>query len=85
MGKKLKRKDLDEEEREKHSVKLGEGKEVTRMRQNTFAKNVVGVGGKEVELQLWDLNNVQEPVFRSKNVAQDMLCLRQVSILTFKR
>ena len=81
MGKKLKRKDLDEEEREKHSVKLGEGKEVTRMRQNTFAKNVVGVAGKEVELQLWDLNNVQEPVFRSKNVGQDMLCLRQVSIL----
>ena len=81
MGKKLKRKDLDEEEREKHSVKLGEGKEVTRMRQNTFAMNVVGVAGKEVELQLWDLNNVQDPVFRSKNVGQDMLCLRQVSIL----
>lgn len=84
MGKKLKRKDLDEEEREKHSVKLGEGKEVTRMRQNTFTKNVVGVAGKEVELQLWDLNKIEEPVFRSKNVGLDMLCLRQVNKLTFK-
>ena len=79
MGKKLKRKDLDEEEREKHSVKLGEGKEVSRMRQNTFTKNVVGVAGKEVELQLWDLNKIEEPVFRSKNVGLDMLCLRQVN------
>ena len=79
MGKKLKRKDLDEEEREKHSVKLGEGKEVTRMRQNTFTKNMVGVAGKEVELQLWDLNKIEEPVFRSKNVGLDMLCLRQVN------
>jgi len=77
MGKKLKRKDLDEEEREKHCVKLGEGKELTRMRQNTFSKNVVGVAGKETELQLWDLNKMEEPVFRSKNVGLDMLCLRQ--------
>ena len=81
MGKKLKRKDLDEEEREKHCVKLGEGKELTRMRQNTFSKNVVGVAGKETELQLWDLNKMEEPVFRSKNVGLDMLCLRQVNIL----
>ena len=81
MGKKLKRKDLDEEEREKHSVKLGEGKELSRMRQNAFSKNMVGVAGKEVELQLWDLNKMEEPVFRSKNVGLDMLCLRQVNII----
>ena len=81
MGKKLKRKDLDEEEREKHCVKLGEGKELTRMRQNTFSKNMVGVAGKETELQLWDLNKMEEPVFRSKNVGLDMLCLRQVKQL----
>ena len=80
MGKKLKRSDLEEEEREKHIVKLGEGKEVTRMRQNTFTKSLVGVAGKEVELQLWDLNKMEEPVFRSKNVKEDMLCLRRVSI-----
>merc|ERR1719414_1312505 len=75
---KFKRKqEMDQEEREKHCVKLGEGKEICRMRQNRWSKNQIGVGGKEVELQLWDLNKTEEPVFRSKNVKQDMLCLRQ--------
>ena len=49
------------------------------MRQKTFTKNVDGVAGKEVGLQLWDLNKIEEPVFRSKNVGLDMLCLRQVN------
>ena len=77
MGKLKKSSDLSEEERTKHCVKLSEGKELSRMRQCNFSKNIVGVGGKEVELQLWDLNKVEEPLFRSKNVKQDMLCLRQ--------
>jgi len=77
MGKLKKRSDMSEEERTKHSVKLSEGKELSRMRQCNFSKNIVGVGGKEVELQLWDLNKIEEPLFRSKNVGQDKLCLRQ--------
>ena len=77
MGKFKRKQEMDQEEREKHCVKLGEGKEICKMRQNRWSKNQIGVGGKEVELQLWDLNKPEEPVFRSKNVKQDMLCLRQ--------
>jgi len=87
MGK-LKKKDseMEEEEREKHKVQLREGKNLSKMRQNMFDKNMIGVGGKEVELQLWDLTRPETPVFRAKNVKPDMLCLRQdvwVSDLTF--
>jgi len=87
MGK-LKKKDseMEEEEREKHKVQLREGKNLSRMRQNLFDKNMVGVGGKEVDLQVWDLNRPETPVFRAKNVKPDMLCLRQevwISDMTF--
>ena len=71
---------MDEEAREKHVVKLSEGKEVARLRQNSWARGEVGLGGREVELQVWDLaaaSQHQGPVFRSKNVRQDALCLRQ--------
>ena len=69
--------DLSEEEREKHRVMLGSGKELCRMRQNLQARQQVGLAGKEVELQVWDLSRPQSPVFRSKNVPEDSLCLRQ--------
>ena len=78
MGKKIKQEDWDEEQREKHLIKLGEGKEVCRMRQSRWSSGQVGLGGKEVELQVWDLSQPDTgPVFRSKNVAEDKLCLRQ--------
>ena len=68
----------EEEEREKHRVMLREGKELCRLRQNSLARQQVGVGGKEVELQVWDLARPDSgPVFRSKNVKEDSLCLRQ--------
>eukprot|EP00090_Calanus_glacialis_P041497 TRINITY_DN7337_c0_g1_i1.p1 TRINITY_DN7337_c0_g1~~TRINITY_DN7337_c0_g1_i1.p1 ORF type:complete len:434 (-),score=152.92 TRINITY_DN7337_c0_g1_i1:44-1345(-) len=87
MGK-LKKKDseLDEDEREKHKVQMRLGKSLARMRQNYYDKNIIGVGGKEVELQVWDLSRPDTYVFRAKNVKPDMLCLRQdvwVSDLTF--
>ena len=70
--------DMEEKEREKHRVMLGSGKEVCRMRQNSLAGQQVGLGGKEVELQVWDLSRPEDgPVFRSKNVKEDKLCLRQ--------
>ena len=69
--------EMEEEEREKHRVMLGSGKEVCRMRQNGLARQQVGLGGKEVELQVWDLTRPDTPVFRSKNVSEDQLCLRQ--------
>ena len=77
MGKLKKNQVTDDKEKEKHCIKLAEGKEICKMRQNRFARNQVILGGKEVELQIWDLNKSEEPVFRSKNVKEDMLCLRQ--------
>jgi len=87
MGK-LKKKecDMEEEQREKHRVQLREGKNLCKMRQNTFDSNIIGAGGKEVDLQVWDLTRPEQPVFRAKNVKPDKLCLRQdvwVSDLTF--
>jgi len=87
MGK-LKKKDIEieEEEKEKHKVQMRLGKNLCRMRQNFHDKNIIGVGGKEVELQVWDLTRPETYVFRAKNVRPDMLCLRQevwVSDLTF--
>ena len=70
--------EMGEKEREKHRVKLREGKELCRLRQNSLARQQVGVGGREVELQVWDLSRPDSgPVFRSKNVKEDKLCLRQ--------
>jgi len=87
MGKlRKKNTDMTEEETEKHKVQLREGKTLSKMRQSVFNRNLIGVGGKEVELQIWDLNNPESYVFRSKNVKQDSLCLRQpvwVSDLAF--
>jgi len=87
MGKlKKKDSDMEEEEREKHKVQMRAGKNLCKMRQNPFDKNVIGVGGKEVELQIWDLARPDLYFFRAKNVKPDMLCLRQevwVSDLTF--
>lgn len=80
MGK-LKSKDLsefkDEEEREKHRVKLREGRTLAKMRQSPFVKNQIGLGGKETDLQIWDLMKPEEPIFRAKNVKPDFLELRQ--------
>lgn len=80
MGK-LKSGDLgefkDEEEREKHRVKLREGRTLGRMKQSPFVKNQIGLGGKETDLQIWDLSRPEEPVFRAKNVKPDFLELRQ--------
>ena len=87
MGK-LKKNDsnMEEEEREKHKVQMRAGKNLSRMRQNTFDKKIIGVGGKEVELQVWDLSRPDIYLFRAKNVKPDNLCLRQevwVSDLSF--
>jgi len=46
------------------------------MKQCPDSKNLVAVGGKELDLQIWDLDNPQEPVFRAKNVRPDFLELR---------
>uniref|UniRef100_A0A131Z2Y1 Ribosome biogenesis protein NSA1 n=1 Tax=Rhipicephalus appendiculatus TaxID=34631 RepID=A0A131Z2Y1_RHIAP len=52
------------------------GADVFRMRQHPRKEGVVATGGKENELKLWDLENLQKPVFTAKNVRNDFLDLR---------
>ncbi|XP_049267003.1 WD repeat-containing protein 74 isoform X2 [Rhipicephalus sanguineus] len=52
------------------------GADVFRMRQHPRKEGIVATGGKENELKLWDLENLQKPVFTAKNVRNDFLDLR---------
>jgi len=77
MGK-LRRKDaLEEEEASKHKVKLREGRTLARLRQSSWDKSRIAVGGRETDLQVWDLGRPEHAIFRAKNVRPDMLELRQ--------
>jgi len=68
---------LEEEEAAKHRVKLREGRTLARLRQSCADKSRVAVGGKETDLQVWDLGRPEHALFRAKNVRPDMLELRQ--------
>ncbi|XP_050840588.1 WD repeat-containing protein 74 [Serinus canaria] len=46
------------------------------MRQDPSRPHLVGTGGKENGLKVWDLQRPQEPLFRAKNVRNDWLDLR---------
>ncbi|RMB90518.1 hypothetical protein DUI87_33119 [Hirundo rustica rustica] len=46
------------------------------MRQDPTRPHVVGTGGKENGLKVWDLQRPGEPLFRAKNVRNDWLDLR---------
>ncbi|XP_042226551.1 WD repeat-containing protein 74-like [Homarus americanus] len=46
------------------------------MRQNPGTPSLIATGGKENDLQLWDLQHPEEPTFKAKNVKPDMLELR---------
>ncbi|XP_050036259.1 WD repeat-containing protein 74 [Dermacentor andersoni] len=52
------------------------GADVYRMRQHPRKEGIVATGGKENELKLWDLENLETPVFTAKNVKNDFLDLR---------
>ena len=74
---KLKKNDFETEEaREKHLVTLKAGRSLCKLRTNKMQKNLIATGGKENDVQLWDLNRPEEPVFRAKNVKPDFLELR---------
>merc|ERR1711973_15410 len=68
----------DEEEKEKHMVSLKVDRSLAKMRKVPGnSDNFVATGGKEHDLQIWDLNKVESgPVFRAKNVPTDSLQLR---------
>ncbi|XP_042855775.1 WD repeat-containing protein 74-like [Penaeus japonicus] len=65
---------------------LKSGEFLSRMRQDPQSPNLIATGGKENDLQLWDLNIPDEPIFTAKNIKPDMLQLRVpvwVSDMTF--
>lgn len=55
---------------------LTSGEFLTCMRQNPASQNMIATGGKENDLQVWDLEHPEEPIFKAKNVKPDMLQLR---------
>ena len=55
---------------------INTGENLFRMSQNPFTKNVIGTGGKESELKIWDLNDSEKPIFTAKNVRHDWMELR---------
>nr|XP_005988851.2 PREDICTED: WD repeat-containing protein 74 isoform X2 [Latimeria chalumnae] len=58
------------------NVEINVGRDVTKMCQNLEKRNLVGTGGKENDLKIWDLQKPEEPLFKAKNVRNDWLDLR---------
>ncbi|XP_032939493.1 WD repeat-containing protein 74 isoform X1 [Catharus ustulatus] len=65
-----------EHEAEEPLQELQAGPGLCRMRQDPTRPHLVGTGGKENGLKVWDLQRPQEPLFRAKNVRNDWLDLR---------
>ena len=78
-GKKIRSNNFEtEEEKEKHITSLKIGKQLCTMRQSATDRNLLATGGKENDLQIWDVTDLQNPVtnFIAKNVKPDMLQVR---------
>lgn len=78
-----KKKLTEEEEKELQQKKLEKyriGKKLTRLRRCPASMGptepLIAVAGQEVELQVWNLKDLQKPVFRARNVTHDKLDLR---------
>ena len=74
-GKKIRSDFTTQEEKEKHVISMKIGRQLCRMRQSAINCNLVATGGKENDLQVWDVMNLQNPVanFMAKNVKPDKL------------
>jgi len=55
---------------------LNRGETLCRMKQNTNNRQFVATGGKENDLQIWDLTKTDQPIFKAKNVRPNFLQLR---------
>ncbi|KAF0752328.1 hypothetical protein AaE_006081 [Aphanomyces astaci] len=51
------------------------GNDIQTLRVNPFASNVIGIGGKERDANLWDLQT-QQAIFKAKNITHDNLDMR---------
>ena len=65
----------NQEKKEKHIASLKIGRQLCRMRQSKIDCNLIATGGKENDLQLWDITDLQNPnnSFMAKNVKPDKL------------
>ncbi|ESO88034.1 hypothetical protein LOTGIDRAFT_234800 [Lottia gigantea] len=52
------------------------GDKLCCMVHNTHNENLIAAGGDENDLKIWDLQNLQKPIFMAKNVRNDWLNLR---------
>ena len=68
----------DEEAKEKHIVSLKVDRSLVKMRKVPGGSNhFIATGGKEHDLQIWDLNQTKNgPIFKARNVPSDSLELR---------
>lgn len=60
-------------ENDEAQIKFEVGRQVYKMRQNPQYTSKIATGGKENDLKIWDIENVEKPVFKAKNVANDFL------------
>ncbi|XP_046558535.1 WD repeat-containing protein 74-like [Haliotis rubra] len=67
---------LWDDDEDKNSIEIEAGKDLFCMEQNPQKSHIIGTGGKENELKLWDLQRHSEPIFKAKNVKNDWLNLR---------
>jgi len=69
-------KELQQKKLEKYRI----GKKLTRLRRCPASlgptEPLIAVAGQEVELQVWNLKDLQKPVFRARNVKPDKLDIR---------
>lgn len=65
-----------EEEEMKHLCSLKVDRHLCQMVAHPLEQNRMATGGKENDLQIWDLNRPEAPIFRARNVPLDSLQLR---------
>ena len=53
------------------------GDEIRTIKQNKYKRNYMASGGKENNLKLFDVEQIEKPVFAAKNVRNDSLDLRR--------
>ena len=82
---------FDDDTDELKVIEVSTGNHMTRLRKCEASSHIYATGGKETELQLWNLetfSNESTPVFKAKNVRNDFLDLRVpvwVQDITFLR
>ncbi|KAL3832329.1 hypothetical protein ACJMK2_023982 [Sinanodonta woodiana] len=55
---------------------ISAGQGLCKMAQDKSQGNIIGTGGKENDLKIWDINVPEKPIFQAKNVKNDWLNLR---------